>query len=222
MPFKGGDAPFISFSSATFGVAISFMSGGVSRTTDCGATWAILDTIGITPQAVRNVPGHANVFLAVGQDLGANGISLCSRDFGNSWIPLSAPTQSSLGDVSSTEDIAWAVGAIGTIFTLDIDSIVTSEEEIATTFPKTPFLTQNYPNPFNPSTTIRYALPERSHVTLAVFNILGQQVALLQKGEQGAGDHEVRFDAKGLPSGVYLYRMNAGSYTETKRLIVLR
>jgi hypothetical protein len=222
MPFKGGDAPFISFSSATFGVAISFMSGGVSRTTDGGATWAILDTIGITPQAVRNVPGHANVFLAVGQDLGANGLSLCSRDSGNSWIPLSAPTQSSLGDVSSTEDIAWAVGAIGTIFTLDIDSIVTSEKEIATTFPRTPFLTQNYPNPFNPSTTIRYALPERSHVTLAVFNTLGQQVATLAEGEREAGYHEVKFDASSLASGVYLYRLTAGDYVQARKLILLR
>jgi hypothetical protein len=83
-------------------------------------------------------------------------------------------------------------------------------------------LAQNFPNPFNPMTTIRYVLPARSSVTLSVFDILGQQVALLQKGEQGAGDHEVRFDAKGLPSGVYMYRMNAGSYAETKRLIVLR
>ena len=79
-----------------------------------------------------------------------------------------------------------------------------------------------YPNPFNPSTTIRYGLPSRSHVTLTVFNTLGQQVAVLQNGEQQAGYHEVRFDASGLASGVYLYRLTAGSYVETRRLLLLR
>jgi hypothetical protein len=88
--------------------------------------------------------------------------------------------------------------------------------------PKEFALEQNYPNPFNPSTTIRYGLPNRSHVTLSVFNTLGQQVAQLVNGEQEAGYHEVRFDASGLASGVYLYRMVAGGFVETRRLMLLR
>ena len=83
-------------------------------------------------------------------------------------------------------------------------------------------LEQNYPNPFNPTTTIRYGLPARSHVTLTVFNTLGQQVAVLQNGEKDAGYHEVRFDGMNLPSGVYFYRLKAGSFTETKRLLLVR
>jgi hypothetical protein len=82
-------------------------------------------------------------------------------------------------------------------------------------------LDQNYPNPFNPSTTIRYGLPNRSLVTLTVFNTLGQQVALLQNGEQEAGYHEVRFDAKKLSSGLYFYRIQAGEFAATKRLLLL-
>ena len=83
-------------------------------------------------------------------------------------------------------------------------------------------LQQNYPNPFNPSTTIRYGLPNRSHVTLTVFNTLGQQVSVLQNGEQEAGYHEVQFDGSGLASGVYLCRIQAGSYVETKQLLLVR
>ncbi len=83
-------------------------------------------------------------------------------------------------------------------------------------------LDQNYPNPFNPSTTIRYGLPGRSHVTLTVFNTLGQQVATLVQGEQEAGYHEVQFDASGFVSGVYLYRLTAGSHVGTKTLVLVR
>jgi hypothetical protein len=83
-------------------------------------------------------------------------------------------------------------------------------------------LDQSYPNPFNPSTSIRYGLPTRSQVTLAVYNTLGQQVATLVKGEQEAGYHDVRFDATGLSSGVYFYRLHAGTYVETRKLLLLR
>ncbi len=89
-------------------------------------------------------------------------------------------------------------------------------------FPGEFSLDQNYPNPFNPSTTIRYGLANRSHVTLRVFNTLGQQVAQLVHGEVEAGYHQVQFDGNGLSSGVYLYRLQAGDFVTTKRLLFLR
>jgi hypothetical protein len=83
-------------------------------------------------------------------------------------------------------------------------------------------LEQNYPNPFNPSTTIRYSLPQRSHVSLTVFNTLGQKVTTVVEGEMEAGVHEVKFDASRLASGVYLYRIQAGNFVQTRRLVVIR
>jgi hypothetical protein len=88
--------------------------------------------------------------------------------------------------------------------------------------PSTYVLEQNYPNPFNPSTTIRYAVPVRSHVILTVFNALGQQVADLQDREVDPGYHEVQFDARVLSSGVYFYRLKAGVFSETKRFLLVR
>jgi hypothetical protein len=83
-------------------------------------------------------------------------------------------------------------------------------------------LGQNFPNPFNPSTVIRFGLPARSHVSITVFNPLGQFVRQIVDTELDAGVHEVNFDARGLPSGVYFYRMTADGFTMTRRLLLLR
>jgi photosystem II stability/assembly factor-like uncharacterized protein len=83
-------------------------------------------------------------------------------------------------------------------------------------------LAQNYPNPFNPGTTIRYSLPQQSHVTLNVFSTLGQLVSTLVNENQEAGNHYVRFDGTGLASGVYFYQIQAGGFVHTKKFLILR
>jgi hypothetical protein len=81
---------------------------------------------------------------------------------------------------------------------------------------------QNYPNPFNPSTIIRYGLPGRSHVKLEVYNTLDQYVATIVNNNLDAGYHEVIFDATHLPRGVYIYRLQAGDYVDTRRMLYIR
>ncbi len=83
-------------------------------------------------------------------------------------------------------------------------------------------LLQNYPNPFNPSTTIKFAIPEASMVTLAVFNALGEEVALLVDSFMESGIYEVNFDAIGLNSGMYFYRIQAGDFNQVKKMTLLK
>ena len=98
--------------------------------------------------------------------------------------------------------------------------VVTGVDDVAV--PDRSYLDQNYPNPFNPGTVIRYALTHRTAVKLVVFNTLGQLVATLFDGEQGPGYHEARFDAAGLPGGVYFYRITADDFTQTRKLTLLK
>jgi hypothetical protein len=88
--------------------------------------------------------------------------------------------------------------------------------------PKEYALEQNYPNPFNPNTTIKFELPRASQVSLTVYDILGREVSVLVNDRRDAGVHEVEFDGSNLASGVYFYRMKAGDYVSTKRMLVVR
>jgi hypothetical protein len=110
----------------------------------------------------------------------------------------------------------WAFGVSMTLLETTVGV------EVARTNPSTFKLHQNYPNPFNPSTTISYDLPTRSHVTLRIFNVLGQEVATLVDDEVRAGRHEVGWNAARMTSGVYLYQLKANRSIETKKLILLR
>jgi hypothetical protein len=87
--------------------------------------------------------------------------------------------------------------------------------------PQAFLLEQNFPNPFNPSTTIRYSLGRAAHVKLVVFSLLGQQVATLVDGEQEGGVHQVRFNPRNLATGVYFYRLQAGTFVDTKKFLLL-
>ena len=90
------------------------------------------------------------------------------------------------------------------------------------TITKTFSLSQNYPNPFNPTTTIQYSIPRQSFVTIKIYDILGKEITTLVNERKSAGNHSVNFNASDLPSGVYFYRMQAGSFVSTKKFVLLK
>jgi len=83
-------------------------------------------------------------------------------------------------------------------------------------------LKQNYPNPFNPTTKIKYSVPRTSQVQLKIFDILGNEIETLINEKKPAGSYEITFNARSLPSGIYFYQLKAGSFIETKKMILLK
>ena len=100
--------------------------------------------------------------------------------------------------------------------------IITGVTEGSGNVPGAFALAQNYPNPFNPATVISYQVPAASEVKLAVFDLLGRQVAVLVNERQFPGSYKVRFDAARLASGVYLYRLIAGDVAQTRKMLVVK
>ena len=95
-------------------------------------------------------------------------------------------------------------------------------ENSGTTTPNEFTLSQNYPNPFNPVTVINYQLPEAGNVKLSIYDDLGQEVNVLVNGVQNAGNHKIEWDASAFPSGVYFYRIDAGAFVSTKKMILIK
>jgi hypothetical protein len=146
-----------------------------------------------------------------------------STDDGVRWIPvnegLNVRTVTSLA-VSGTNLFAGTFS--NGVWRRPLSEFVTSVGRISADMPARFTLEQNYPNPFNPTTTIRYALPQRASVSLIVYNTLGQQVATLVNDNQDVGYHEVRFNGSNLSSGVYFYRLQAGAFVEAKKFVLVR
>jgi hypothetical protein len=108
----------------------------------------------------------------------------------------------------------------------DVDDLAfgpaSAVDESGNVIPTVLALSQNYPNPFNPKTQITYSLPHTRHVRLAVFNTLGQEIALLIDAQQEAGVYRAEFNGEHLPSGTYFYRLQAGEFSQVKKLLLVK
>jgi photosystem II stability/assembly factor-like uncharacterized protein len=139
---------------------------------------------------------------------------------------LSAVTEWSLTGLPDG-NYTWSIKAVDAAYigspasmgTFNIGISSAGEEHI---LPLVFNLEQNYPNPFNPSTVIKYSIPHEGIVTLKVYNTIGEEVAVLFNGYRQAGSYETEFEAYGLPSQIYIYRLQSGSYTDTKKMILLK
>jgi hypothetical protein len=112
----------------------------------------------------------------------------------------------------------WSIWSNPISIKINDQSIINSINDIVTTYN----VSQNFPNPFNPSTKIQFQIPNDSFVNLIVYNILGSEVATIVNEEKTAGSYEVEFIASDLASGIYFYTLEAGSYVETKKMILLK
>lgn len=113
---------------------------------------------------------------------------------------------------------AFTIPGLQTKLTDEITAVAENENSIPTTFS----LDQNYPNPFNPSTKISWQSPVSGHQTLKVYDVIGNEVATLVDDFRSAGRYEVTFDASGLSSGIYFYKLQAGNFVETRKMILLK
>jgi photosystem II stability/assembly factor-like uncharacterized protein len=202
---------------------------GVFRSADDGTTWQ--ESLTGVQSVSLAVDGNDYVYAGILPEWGGvlGGVRR-STDGGISWAPFNVGLVDSdtariravaydsvSGHVYAVQNPGGVARTINPAY-MERSLGIGMHSELPTRFA----LEQNYPNPFNPSTTIRYGLPQRSQVTLAVFNMLGQLVTSLVSGEVEAGNHEVQFDASGLASGVYFYRIQAGTFTHTKKLCVIK
>jgi choice-of-anchor B domain-containing protein len=108
------------------------------------------------------------------------------------------------------------------LYVLRSSQVLVGENGNNHNIPKDYSLSQNFPNPFNPVTTISYSVPKNVYVTLKIYNILGKEVATVIDRFERAGSHNVSYDAANLPSGAYFYKLTAGDYTQTKKMILVK
>lgn len=156
-----------------------------------------------------------------GWTVGGAGTLYSTTNAGLNWTAITTPTIQDLNSIHSFDGVnAWAVGNLGIIITNYSPSTGIHDENYSA--PNQIILEQNYPNPFNPSTKISFNLPAREFVTLKIFNVLGNEVAILINDNLEAGLHEIPFNASGLNSGVYFYVISTKNFSSTRKMILLK
>ncbi len=144
-----------------------------------------------------------------------------SPDTGKTWIEKLVPDTSAFYDIYFADSLrGWAVGTNGAVYRYNSDLIGINQQQ--NNIPLTVVLNQNYPNPFNPATTIKYSVSNLARVRITLYDVTGRQIRVLFNDIRGPGEYTFRFDASGLSSGVYFYKLEAGKFIETKKMVLLK
>lgn len=142
-----------------------------------------------------------------------------SFDPGTYTVSLTSPSYTGFGSINLTVTDSDG-GVLQIVLVVEVKMATSNELENGVPFEYS--LQQNYPNPFNPSSTIRFGIPEAAEVQLTVYNMLGQMVGTLLNQKMQAGWHTVQFNAEGLSTGTYIYRIQAGKYVSTKKMLLIK
>lgn len=191
--------------------------GGVYLSSDNGTNWTLSNS---NPWVTSILTVGSNIFVGTFGD----GIWRSTNN-GNTWGQINDGLGSGAYYVLSlgADNQYLFAGTNGSgIWRRPLSQVVTGTEDETNSQPKEFFLIQNYPNPFNPSTTIQFQVPNSSFVNLKVYDILGREIVTLINEEKPAGKYEVKFNATGLSSGVYFDKLQAGSFIEMKKMVLLK
>jgi len=192
-------------------------SGTVLKTTNGGTTWNLAQSPASTLNAMKFISANE------GWVVGDGGKIFSTISGGAKWESQTSGITANLLGVDFLDDrYGVSIGNGGIVLTTNNGGGTTGVRQIHGVLPTTFSLFQNYPNPFNPSTVISYQLPANALVTLKVFDELGRLVRTLVEDRQSAGTHSVTFNASSLSSGVYFYRLSAGSFVQTRKLMLLK
>ncbi len=163
------------------------------------------------------------VSAATGYACGTGGGLKKTTNGGVTWLWQNSPTTANLNSIICTDSLTGiAAGFDGVIVKTDNGGTFTAVNNNGNEVPGSFSLNQNYPNPFNPATNISFGLPEGTNVKLAVYNTLGAEVKILANEYLNPGSYEIKFDASNLPSGIYYYKLTAGDFTQTKKMILIK
>jgi photosystem II stability/assembly factor-like uncharacterized protein len=211
----------IHFTDSNNGWAVGY--GVILKTTDGGVNWN--PQISGTSYGLYSVHfSDSNTGWAAGVDGDPYpGIILKTTDGGMSWDVQISVVDTVLYSVHFADlNNGWAVGDNGTILHTTNGGATFVEEEQIDEIPTEFLLSQNFPNPFNPSTKIQYSVPQSFKVRIKVYDILGNEIETLVNEEKPAGTYELTWNALNLPSGIYFYKIQAGSFVETRKMILMK